>query len=570
MKSNTRKVSCRSRPLASDSFRGARAMARRCLALILAMECACVATQAGEAIPSENQIASVMVMADRAEICRPGKPTVPQGVSSEVVQRIPPPPADKAALLKRINELNGRIDAIDASVLGLRRQVELARSYRGRTLDAIGLQALLPAEKLPQGKLDLESWGRALDALSEQELQSLNKARDLEVERFGLQPEMEELQQQIQQRAAPRVQEVRRALIGLSSPQGGAITFQLIYRVPGPTWRMRYDLRYDSNKNLLKVEGFGMIFQSTGEDWRDVDLTLSTRLPASGLRPPQIQTLVLSGQDTQAVRQELAMYAENIRVGEIAANPVQEAEQPPEPQPPKQVEAPKKIDAAALLAWKNRAGLNDFIALQSSLTGQTFRVLKRSTVLSGAEPQQVPILQASVAAASIFESVPKHSSTVYRRVTAKNSSGAPLLPGRATLFLDGGLVGIASIHAVAPGGDLALSFGALEGMSVNVSAQSGEEHQDEIVQLQRGKRTYRFTNRYELYNQTQQAIQVRVLDSVPVSEVKDVEVAIDRKASSKFDDLGNGILGFLAKAESKKTGKLELLYSVIVPENLKF
>ena len=256
-------------------------MMTRCLQLILFLGCAVGAVQAGETILGDSRIGSVTVMADRAEVTRAVSATVPkgesivvvegllveldertlrvespqgvtvQGISSDVVKRKIMPPADKATLVKRVNDLHARIDAIEASVLGLRRQVELARSYRARTLDAIGLQALLPAEKLPQGKLDLESWGRALEALSDQELQALNKTRDLEVERFGLQQEAQEVKVQLQQHDAPRVQEVRRALVGLSSPQGGAVTFQLIYRVPGPTWRVSYDLRFEDRKSVV-------------------------------------------------------------------------------------------------------------------------------------------------------------------------------------------------------------------------------------------------------------------------------------------------------------------------------
>ena len=278
---------------------------------------------------------------------------------------------------------------------------------------------------------------------------------------------------------------------------------------------------------------------------------------------------MLEGQDSQTARQELAVYTETIAAGNIGlAPPAKEAPPPPAP-PLGDMQAPKKIDAAAPPGWQKSASLNDFIALQSSLTGQTFKVLKKSTVLSGAEPQQAPILQAGVSAASIFESVPKYSSTVYRRVTAKNSSGSPLLPGRATLFLDGGLVGITTTPAVAPGEDLVLSFGALDGVSVNIAAESAAGQPDEMVQLQKGKRTYRFANHYELHNQTGNSVQVRVLETVPVSEVKDVEVLVDRKASSKFDELGNGVLAFPARGEAKKTSKLELLYSIVIPENLK-
>ena len=559
----------------------------------------------GETILGESRIDKVTVMADRAEVSRWVSATVPkgesivvvdgllksldertlraedlrgvvvQGIGSDIVKRKVMPPTDKAVLIKHLNEMQGRIEAINASVLGLRRQVELARSYRSRTLDAIGLQSMLPGEKLPQGKLDLDSWGRALDALSEQESQALSKTRDMEVERFNLGQEIQDIQQQLKHHDEPRVEEVRRALLGVSSPLGGPISFQLVYRLVGPTWRVHYNLRYNTKKELLTVETFGVILQETGEDWKDVELVLSTRIPVSGLRAPPSQTLVLEGQNTQTIQQELATYAEHISASKVASvsKPNEEVIAPgvQQPQQTDDVEQPTPIQVAAARGWNKKSGLEDFIALQSSLTGQFFKVLKKSTILSGEGTQQVSISRAEVVANLNFECVPKHSGTVYRRVTAKNTSGSPLLAGRAALFLDGGLVGISFTPAIPPGEDLALSFGALEGLSVASSAESGEDAlPGEIEEPQKGRRTYHFTNLYELYNRTGKDFQVRLLDTVPLSEAKEVEVGIDIKKSSKFTDLGNGILSFQVMAEPKKVGKINLYYSVTLPVNLKF
>jgi uncharacterized protein (TIGR02231 family) len=564
-----------------------------------------LAAQAADAVQAESRIEKVLVLADRAEVTRTVTVTAPkgesvvvvegllkdlddrtlrtetaqgaviQGVSTDIVKRKILPPTDKAALVKRLGELQACTDAIEATVLGLQRQVELARTYRGRTLDAIGLQAGLPAGNLPQGKIDLESWKGTLDALSSEEARTLEKTRDLEVERFAVQQETEELRKQLKDHDEPKIQEVRRALVGLSSPQGGPVTFALVYRVAGPTWRLHYDLRFDTVKEMLQVEAFGVVLQGTKEDWQDVELTLSTRLPSCGLKAPQAPTLVLEGRESQVVAQEVSSITQNVLATSVPATKIPVEPKEGEEKPAETKEQPGERKPAPLAkeqapTWVERKGLEEYVALQSSTTGQTFKVLKRSTVNSGSGPQQVPIIKAETRGTVLLECVPKQSSTVYRRVTAKNTSGQPLLAGHAALFLDGGMVGLTTTPPVAPGDELALSFGAAEGLHVVLNSESGDGAAGEAVATEKGRRTYAFSNRYELHNRGGQPAEVRVLDVVPVSEVKDVEVHIDAKASTQYESLGDGILGFRIKAGAKKTATAALRYSIVLPDNIKF
>lgn len=554
--------------------------------------------QGAETVKAESRIVRVTVMADRAEVTRKVTAKVPkgesivaveglpveldertvwaespqgatvQGLSCDLVSRKEAPAGDRAELRKRLSDAKGRVEVIDATVLGLRRKVELARSYRRRTMEAIGVQATLPKEKLPGGKLDLASWESALTALSTQELGAQERLRRLEVERYGLQQEISDLTAQIKAFDAPRVVEVRRALAGISSAAGGDISFLLVYRIAGPTWRVRYDFRYQSAQKKLQIEAYGMVLQKTGEDWRNVELMLSNRLPSGGLRPPEATALVLEGQQTAKMQQELASYSESqstLSVPTTAAAAAKAAA--PAPQPG--VVGPRPIPAPVKGAWKAAKGLEAFVAMETSLTGHVFKVMGRSTVLSDSEPQQVPILKATADASLALEAVPSQSSAVYRRVNAVNTSGAPLLPGNAVLFLDGNLVGSTVVPSVGPGADLALSFGAVNGLSVVTSSETGQaEAREEVIDAATRTRTYRFANRYEVSNLTGKKVSLRVLDTVPVSEAKDVEVRIEKKRSSPFAALGKGILAFKVDAEPKKPAVVRLFYSISLPAEL--
>ena len=55
----------------------------------------------------------------------------------------------------------------------------------------------------------------------------------------------------------------------------------------GVAWSPKYDLRMHSQEGQLQVHYHGEVSQSTGEDWRDVCLVLSTATPSIGGDAPE-------------------------------------------------------------------------------------------------------------------------------------------------------------------------------------------------------------------------------------------------------------------------------------------
>jgi uncharacterized protein (TIGR02231 family) len=75
-------------------------------------------------------------------------------------------------------------------------------------------------------------------------------------------------------------------LVTLSALQGG--TLQLSYQVRGTGWQPGYRASLDVERQRVRLERTAQVSQNSGEDWRDVPLTLSTGQPnatASGPLP---------------------------------------------------------------------------------------------------------------------------------------------------------------------------------------------------------------------------------------------------------------------------------------------
>jgi len=69
-----------------------------------------------------------------------------------------------------------------------------------------------------------------------------------------------------------------------------AVSLDLFYMVKRASWTPSYDLRVNSEDNSMQVTYFGEVKQTTGEDWNDVKVFLSTASPSTGGKPPTVST----------------------------------------------------------------------------------------------------------------------------------------------------------------------------------------------------------------------------------------------------------------------------------------
>ncbi|OWQ85229.1 hypothetical protein CDN99_22065 [Roseateles aquatilis] len=93
----------------------------------------------------------------------------------------------------------------------------------------------------------------------------------------------------------------------LSTSEGGELG--LSYRLSGAGWQPQYRARLDTASGALSIERLAQIAQTSGEDWTDVKLKLSTVRPrqAAGLDPLQPWTLSLERPEPVAQRVRMAV-----------------------------------------------------------------------------------------------------------------------------------------------------------------------------------------------------------------------------------------------------------------------
>jgi uncharacterized protein (TIGR02231 family) len=134
----------------------------------------------------------------------------------------------------------------------------------------------------------------------------------------------------------------------------------------------------------------------------------------------------------------------------------------------------------------------------------------------------VSLTSADGAAIGRLVAVPRESPDVYREVTMTNPFDLPMMPGPVDVFVDGALVTTSPTGVVGVGGKIALGLGVEDRVRVARNARVAEAS----AGLLGGKTAVEHVVTIELASALGAPVIVDVLDRVPVSDDKDVEVEL--------------------------------------------
>ncbi len=120
----------------------------------------------------------------------------------------------------------------------------------------------------------------------------------------------------------------KQIILEIDSPVTGKFPFLFSYLIQDGDWKMNYDLRAMPMDDLVNLTVYGDIRQTTGEDWKEVELILSTGSPSTSLQDFSMRPLYLdtySGNINELkekglrMRQEQAMVQQSLPNAELPA-----------------------------------------------------------------------------------------------------------------------------------------------------------------------------------------------------------------------------------------------------------
>jgi len=316
-------------------------------------------------------------------------------------------------------------------------------------------------------------------------------------------------------------------VVDVSVTTAGEHTLTLDYVVPCAMWRPIHRAALGpvaANEADLRVACEAAMWQATGEDWHDVELSFSTARPTQRAEPP-----ALSDDRLRAQRRVERRVVVEVREQAIATTGEGAGAEAPELQ-----------------------GVDD---------GGEVRLLRaatRASVKADGRLARVPLFSAQGRAEVDRIARPERSPLVHLRSRQELRAPHPLLAGPVELLREGGYVGLAEIGFVAPGERFVLGWGGDESLRVG-------RRVDQRVEVGRvfGKQTVTRTVELFLSNLEDRPAAFRLEERVPVSEIADVQVQIDAKATrpaARPDE--HGIVAWDVELPPLGTAEVKLVYEI--------
>ena len=487
------------------------------------------------AAPVDSTISAVTVYTDRAVVTRTASVELPGGTTELVFANLPEALNERSLQVSgkgtaaavildvsakqtyvdftpnaRVKELEDLLKGYGKQGRGLADRATLLQTQRG-TLDR--MEAALtaqPAKDVPRPAVaDLNS---AMSFLVEQRTKITTELAAIDESREELAAKIATAQNQLNELRGAGGRSYKTVTVRVSAPQAGSLDVSLAYTVPGASWAPSYDARVLSTERAVALGYFGIVRQSTGEDWKDVMLTLSTARPGLGGAAPQLgvwnldvfspRLMMAKAEDNR--RDELKKMAERAAPAALGSVNMQQFTS--------NAPAPEEKDAEMAAA-----------TIETGATSASFKIAVASSVPSDNSPQRVPITAAKFAANPEYLTVPKRLATAYLTTKVYNNSEFPLLAGAMNVFLDGTFVATSALRTVMPGEKFDLALGADE--SISVKHKRVNRFAEDTGLTNSGKRiTYEYL--LTIQNNKKTTERVIVVDQVPLSRNEKIVVKL--------------------------------------------
>ena len=384
--------------------------------------------------------------------------------------------------------------------------------------------------ELSKGVLDAETLERMTLFSFEQHEKIAKTEIDLAEEERVLNKKLQLLQRKKQEITAGASETRREAVLFLHKRGLAAAKVRLNYLVRNCGWSPSYTMRASDDRKNVQVEYNALIHQLTGENWDDVDLTLSTASPTlgaagPGLAPFLVSLAPLSAPNRKSKSGNGIWYGQGVSKGQLRQQVAGFNEQKNAFY--EQLGNSVRIVDNTKLSWDlnmfvcngNLLEINgDSVALnvlQSSFQDEddqvslNYSLTGKVSVASRRDQQMIRIMQKDLNSEFYHVAAPVLNSYVYREAELMNDSDEDLLAGPMTVYLDGRFVGRGEIPTVARGQRFVIGFGA------DPQLRARRELVDRRDEVQGGNRETELNYRLVVENFRNEPTKVRLVDRLP-------------------------------------------------------
>jgi len=444
-----------------------------------------------------------------------------------------------------IKQLRDEIQKLEDEIKGLQNQKNLLLEEKN-FLDSIRLfsRDQIPKDlvtKMPTPN-DLDSMLKFLDTKLKE---NYSGVMEVELKIRELTNKIDVLRRELSQISGPQKKLERSILVELEVLKPGPLDLNVSYLVKGASWQPIYDARANFEKSEVELVSYGIVRQTTGEDWQDVELSLSTAKPVIGGRMPYVAPWFLRPYQPRVMEKRIRAVAPD-----VYQRMAFEEEKKPEEGIRPEVEYAKVEERGVAVVYK---------------------LPRKATVKSDGSEHKLPISTQILSAKFEYSSYPRVSLYAYLGSRVTNAKDLQLLAGRINIFLEGDFVGSSSIDNIGPGEEFDLYLGVDE--NVKVKREQIEKKVDDVliagIPAPNRRTTFKYKTTIENYKNKK--IKVIFFEAMPVSKderikVKIVNVSLEPKEKDWKDR--KGVWRWEWELEPKQKQEITYTFSIEHPRDM--
>ncbi len=288
------------------------------LIAVMAMVALIVAQATGAPQPVKSEIKKVTVFPDRAQVSRVASANLDQGERQLVFEDLPLE-ADDASfhavvhgddgilflglthkVVQHLESRQTRIAEVEKKIADIEKNQREPANHRQNIFwqERELLLALGKAGgeqmngQMKGGAMDVKSWESAYNFFSREFAAISDSLRLVGQIKAEADTQLTLLKNELQEIRGSGSRNTKTIQVDLQLAKAGAVDVTLDYVVPNAVWVPIYDARLNADEQV-DLSYSADVQQRTGEDWNDVNLTLSTARPAEGITPGDISPWVL-------------------------------------------------------------------------------------------------------------------------------------------------------------------------------------------------------------------------------------------------------------------------------------
>jgi uncharacterized protein (TIGR02231 family) len=425
---------------------------------------------------------------------------------------------------EQVRELEKQVEALQDEASALSGRATLLQEER-QTVRGLAEATGTYARGLAYGKTTAADQIALLDKLRQRAGEIDGELLELAVEERERERRLSKLKRELDQLRGGAARERYVAVVEVEVVGPGKLTVELTYVVSGAGWQPLYDLRLlEEGEPALEVGYLAQVTQRTGEDWPEVELTLSTARPALTGKVPELNPWSIG--PPRALPKPVARRAKMMTLAApaapmpaaiedaVASGAVEEA-----PEPERQAQA---VQAE----------------VDTSGAAVTYKVPGTVGVPADGAPHKVTVAQYQLEPEMDYVTAPKLVQAAYRRAKLVNKSAYTLLPGKANVYAGDEFVGVTQLELTAPNGEIELYLGVDD--RVKVERELARREVDK--KLVGDRRRLRYGYEITLKNLLDVEAKVTVHDQIPVSRHENVKVKLESAEPKPAEQTEMGLL----------------------------